>query len=264
LEKEPELRYQQAKQVKTDVETIAAADDRPPGSSQSAPLEHARAWMPHRMRRLLLTAGTLAAASSLAWVWLQTRLPRSLAPIAVSTQNIVLRLPGKQAELLDTSVAAVSQFGPVVERVISLSEGDLNCLDLDSGVLQRLPRTLISRRLDRDQLSAWGVDVFYNPLAKKIHILDMATLAWDAEGWNVPAQQITDIFGRNAGRMNREEREIVPGPSYAFRTRDGATGLLQLEQSKAIAICSRSVSNKCNREHQRCFPTVPESYHDPP
>ncbi len=89
LEKEPERRYQQASQVKTDVETIASGAGRSEFSPISQSAEASDLENLEKVRRLVLVvAGLLCLAGFVAW--LNTPRPFNLAGLALCSIGVVI------------------------------------------------------------------------------------------------------------------------------------------------------------------------------
>jgi len=126
-------------------------------------------------------------------------------------------------------------FGPVIERDLGLgTNSTAECFDLDHGVLRKVPRDSLYGDVDRNRLREVGADLFAVWSRRRIHALDMNLVRREAAAWDLPASEVAEaVAGSGATRLEEEVEPDQAPATYAFRTREGGVGLLQLEATPA-------------------------------
>jgi serine/threonine protein kinase len=164
LEREPERRYQQASQVKTDVETITQT----PGTGRSESVRHSSgAWK--------------VAAVIVAGVFVLLAIPVGAVLLYLSIPNVV-KVPNPSKARIQPPPTTVQQlgnavgtgvgkpfsFGPVITRIIQSSEtGTDRFLDLDTGQLLTPPRE-IGALFDEPYVKRVSWELHFDPRALKM------------------------------------------------------------------------------------------------
>ena len=132
------------------------------------------------------------------------------------------------------TVSSPVTFGPVIERVIRAASNDCWALDLSSGdlVISTPEQPLDFRVGQADSLRSAKVDL-YQPFEANtpdtVKALDIRLVALGAQAWDTPASEAVAHLEKEAAVQVRRSEVFLNGSAvYAFATRDGAKGVLQI------------------------------------
>jgi hypothetical protein len=127
-------------------------------------------------------------------------------------------------------------FGPVIELVVndeSVVWG--SCLDLDTGAILSPPQALIGTHFDDEQVLAWvrenGVDLVgetNRPGIRGFMAYGMMVLGVSDRAWEDPAELPGPLAASGPANLTTVRGEGQLPVTYMFRTREGATGVLQI------------------------------------
>ncbi|MBI5388289.1 MAG: protein kinase [Verrucomicrobia bacterium] len=146
------------------------------------------------------------------------------------------RLP-RDFRLQSVAASPASQtgsFGPVIERVIRAASNDCWALNLASGnlVISTPEQPLDFRVGQADSLRSAKVDV-YQPLEANtpdtVKVLEVRLVSLGAQAWDTSASEVIAHLEKEATVQIRRSEGFLNGSAvYAFSTREGASGMLQI------------------------------------
>jgi len=144
-----------------------------------------------------------------------------------------------QKQLAKLKPVGVKNFGPVVERIIYTDETGKDCFfDLDKGKAFSIPQGL-TRSSEPEKGIPWilenGID-FVNCVGR-LQLWDMVAVEVEEKMWDsAGAVEINSILMRGPSKEElptwREEYTVTTPFTYAFKTREGGIGILQILEKK--------------------------------
>ncbi len=163
-----------------------------------------------------------------------TILFKLLKPLKGTPPPTKVRVPGAVIPLPPPKTGSLS-FGPVIERVVNDDKtGSDWMIDLDTGKVYTPPAELDPEKnsqADTGKLMAWvrqrGIDATgIKAQGGELRFIERVLAVVDKASWeSVTQQQVRDAL---AEVVDPSDKALVGDTLYAFRTREGGVGVLQL------------------------------------